>query len=125
MSAVIDGLSLQKFAHAFVDRFRLRFGDDLGPHFFLAHLFEHILDVCVRGGVGPIGYVVNGVRPHAEGARDQLRRHAFGVEGIDGDSLGRRELALARDGFQTCERVLIQCDVHFASDSNADIWLRA
>ena len=81
---------MQEFAHAFVDGFGLRFGDDFGPDFFFAHLFIGVLHVFVRGGMDPIGDVVNRIGPHAEGARDQLRGHAFDVEGVHGDAFGGR-----------------------------------
>jgi hypothetical protein len=99
--------------HSIVDGFDLRLGDDFGPDLFLAHLFIGVFHVLMRGGMGPIGDVVNGVWPHAESAGDQFRRHAFEVKGVDGDSLRGREFAFARGCLEAGERVLVECDVHF------------
>lgn len=85
--------------HAFVDRFGLLWRHDFGPDFFLAHLLIGVFNVLVRGGMRPVGDVIDRIGLHLEGARDQLRWHAFDVEGIDSDSFQGREFALSAGVF--------------------------
>jgi hypothetical protein len=89
-------LSFEHFAQAFVDRFGLRFRNDLCPHTGLAILLEHLLGVLVRGCVCVVGDVANRIGRDREGARQKLDRHAALRERIDRNALGVRQFALPR-----------------------------
>ena len=49
----------------------------------------------MRGGVGIVGDIANGVGGYSEGARHDFDRHAALREGVDRHALGVRKLALA------------------------------